>query len=83
LPNHNTTAFANSVLSSFPQKLLLTMDRIVLKFPTIVELVDFSLSMKVKNYEVNRGSLTILAAFSTEDIELATNEFKATIPKAD
>jgi hypothetical protein len=55
------------------------MSKSVLKFPSIVELIDFSLSMKVKSYEVNRMQLTMIAEFTTEDIELAIKGFKATL----
>ena len=53
------------------------MRKIALRFPSIVELVDFSLVMTVKIYEVDRSKLTIIAAFSLSDVELAMNNYKA------
>jgi hypothetical protein len=57
--------------------------RTVLLFPTIVELIDFSLSMKVKHYEVNRSRLMMMAEFCEQDIDLAIKAFKAKVFTAD
>jgi hypothetical protein len=55
------------------------MEKIALQFPTIVELIDFSLAMTVKTYEVDRSKLAIIAAFPRSDIELAVKGYKAGI----
>jgi hypothetical protein len=55
------------------------MKTVVLYFPSIVELVDFSLVMSVKSYNVNRSQLAIIANFSPADIEVALKKFKAKI----
>jgi len=50
-----------------------------LKFPSIIELIDFSLVMKVKTYEVNRLQNTIKGEFSKEDIDYAVKGFNAKV----
>lgn len=50
-----------------------------LKFPSIIELVDFSLAMKAKTYTVNRLKTSITAAFSQEDIDHAIKAYHAVI----
>jgi hypothetical protein len=55
------------------------MNRAALRFPTIVELIDFSMMMRTKPYDVNRMNLTLIAGFSKEDIDYATKCFGATV----
>jgi hypothetical protein len=59
--------------------LIAYMSRTELKFPSIIELVDFSLAMKAKTYTVNRIKASIVAEFSQEDIDHAIKAYHAVV----
>ncbi|MDB5197956.1 MAG: hypothetical protein JWP88_2327 [Flaviaesturariibacter sp.] len=53
------------------------MNKTTLCFPSIVELIDFSLAMQTRTYEVNRSRIAITAVFTEADIELAIKAYGA------
>lgn len=55
------------------------MGKTELKFPSIIELIDFSLAMKAKTYTVNRLKTTIKADFIKEDIDHALKAYHAIV----
>jgi hypothetical protein len=58
------------------------MEKVVLQFPSIVELTDFSLVMQTTEFEVDRQNNVLIANLSEEDIDLAKNYkgIKTTMP---
>jgi hypothetical protein len=55
------------------------MKKVVLIFPSILELVDFTIKVKTQVFEINRTRLSLTGNFSEEDIEVARRGFHATI----
>jgi hypothetical protein len=55
------------------------MKNVTLIFPSILELVDFTMKMKSRSFEVNRSRLSVTGQFSEEDIETARRSFKAAV----
>jgi hypothetical protein len=58
------------------------MEKVVLQFPSIVELIDFSLAMNSTEFEVDRRNNVLIADLPPEDIELAKtfSGVKTTMP---
>ena len=55
------------------------MKRVLLQFPTLLALIDFTLIVDSTNCEINRTAFTLSCRLTTADIELATRGFNATI----
>jgi hypothetical protein len=53
------------------------MKHVTLQFPSILELVDFSLIIAEKDCEVKRTKLVLQCKLHEADIQLALREFKA------
>ena len=52
---------------------------ILIQFPSIMELVDFTLEVKTKDYKINRTHLTLVGNFTKEERALAKKKFKARV----
>ena len=52
--------------------------RRTLHFPTILELIDFEISLRCRDTEVNRKSRTMTGYFTMQEIEEAEDLFAAT-----
>lgn len=55
------------------------MELITLKFPSILELIDFSIASKLQKFEINRLKNTLTGKFPPEDIDYAIKGFKAIV----
>lgn len=53
--------------------------QVALQFPSILELVDFSLTVGIENCEVKRAKLLIICDLSEVEIESAKKKFKAKV----
>ena len=53
--------------------------KVVLEFPDLKALVDYSLLVEVSNCEVNRSKHILICELSEADVELATNGYRAII----
>ena len=53
------------------------MNKIVLSFPTIVELIDFEMDLETPVYEIDRKALTIMGNFTRREIEVALHMYFA------
>ena len=55
------------------------MKQVALKFPSIIELVDFTLAIDAEDCEVKRSKLVLVCNLIEADIELAKQAFKAQV----
>lgn len=55
------------------------MKHVTLQFPSILELIDFSLTIEGTMFEADRRKNTLTCELSTSDIELATQGYKAIV----
>lgn len=55
------------------------MKKVTLIFPSILELVDFTIKVNTQVFEINRTKLSLTGKFSEEDIEVARRGFNAII----
>jgi hypothetical protein len=53
------------------------MKKIALQFPSIIELVDFTLAIDKDKCQTEKMTLLLICELSEKDIKLATNAFKA------
>ncbi len=53
------------------------MKKVVLQFPSIIELVDFTLAIDEKKFPTNNMRLLLICEVSEKEIKLAKNNFKA------
>lgn len=53
------------------------MKKIALQFPSIIELVDFTVAIDADNCITNKMSLLLICEVSEKEIELAQNSFQA------
>ncbi len=55
------------------------MKQVLLKFPTLLALADFTLATDITKCEIDRTQLTISAPLSDAELELAVNGYGATV----
>jgi len=55
------------------------MKKVALIFPTIMELIDFELQIESTGYHVDRRNFTLTGVFTSREIEMAVNAFKASL----
>ncbi len=53
------------------------MQKIALQFPSIIELVDFTLAIDKDKCQTEKMTLLLICELSEKDIKLAKNGFKA------
>jgi hypothetical protein len=59
------------------------MRKITLRFPSILELIDFEMvALEALTFEVDRVAITITAAFSEQEISLARANHQASVVEA-
>ncbi len=52
-------------------------EKVALQFPSIMELVDFTIAIDADNCMTNKMALLLICEVSEKEIELAKNGFKA------
>ncbi len=57
------------------------MNKVGLQFPSIIELVDFTLAIDADKCKTNRMVLLLICELSENEITLAKNNFKAHVVK--
>lgn len=55
------------------------MKNVTIIFPSILELVDFTIKVNTQVFEVNRARLSLTGEFSEEDIDVARRGFNASV----
>ena len=55
------------------------MKKVILKFPTMMELADFSMFVDLKKALIDKDKFTLTADLSEAEIELARNAYNALV----